>query len=553
MPGVDRDTAVAGEVLPSASAEEFVLTDAVVVTADAAMPRARSLHVRGGRIVSVSTSSTPASSRSRDLPRMACGGRIVVPGFVDAHAHVFAWGERLLTLDLGASSSIAEIRRAIHEQVLAHPQPGWIRARGYDEFRLREKRHPDRRDLDAVAPMHPVRLTHRSGHAHVLNSVALALAGITRDSADPPGGIIERELASGEPTGVLFGMHQTVARVVPALSPREADRAIAHASDSLVSKGITTVHDTSPRNDLRRLEAYRGWRRRGLLRPRLRMAIGWEAFDALDVGQAQEIVADECVGQAQEMPTDECVGLAGVKVIVHQTTGSLDPPQSRLDALIERIHRSGWQAIVHAIEPAAIAAACAAIERAVALAPRDHRHRIEHCSVCPPALARRIAAAGITVVTHPSFVHFNGARYLATVPEEEQNDLYPLATLLAAGVAVAAASDLPVVPPDPLVGMHAAMTRCTADGRLLGSAQAITPAAALAMHTIDAARAMRLEGDRGALHPGALADFVVLDGDPLRMPARADDRVTVHSTWIGGQCVYERNQKQCSGSKGKSE
>lgn len=541
MPVVDRDATVTGEVLPSARTKEFVLTDAVVVTADAAMPRARSLHVRDGRIVSVSASATPASSESRDLPRVACDGRIVVPGFVDAHAHVFAWGERLLTLDLGASSSIAEIQRALREHVLAHPQPAWIRARGYDEFRLREKRHPDRRDLDAAAPLHPVRLTHRSGHAHVLNSVALALAGITSDRPDPPGGIIERELALGEPTGVLFGMHESIARVVPALSSQEADRAIAHASASLVSKGITTLHDTSPRNDLRRFDAYRAWRRRGLLLPRLRMAIGWAAFDALDVGQEQEIAADECMG------------LAGVKVIVHETTGSLDPPQSRLDAIIERIHRSGWQAIVHAIEPAAIAAACAAIERALARAPRDHRHRIEHCSVCPPALARRIAAAGITVVTHPSFVHFNGARYLATVREEERDDLYPLATLLAAGVAVAAASDLPVVPPDPLVGIHAAVMRCTADGRLLGSAQAITPAAALALHTIDAARAMRLEGDRGALRPGALADFVVLDGDPLRMPARAEDRATVHSTWIGGQRVYEHNQERCSGSKEENE
>lgn len=526
MSGRGRPAAGARYVRPSEPAGEFVLVDAVVLTVDPAMPHARSIHVRDGRIVSVSSAAAPASCTSSRLPRVSCGGRIVAPGFVDAHAHVFAWGERLATLDLGMASSIEAIQHAICDHVLAHPQPGWIRARGYDESRLREKRHPDRHDLDAVAPLHPVRLTHRSGHAHVLNSVALAQAGITSDSADPPGGLIERDLATGEPTGLLFEMHETLARAMPPLAPGEADRAIALASDSLVAAGITSVHDTSARNDLRRLDSFRGWSRRGLLRPRLRMALGWPAFDALDVAEADRIDADERVD------------VGGVKVIVHEATGRLEPSQAELDAIIERIHRAGWQAIVHAVEPAPIVAACAAIERALARLPRPggHRHRIEHCSVCPPALARRVAAAGITVVTHPSFVHFSGARYLETMPTDELRDLYPLAELHRAGVAVAASSDAPVAPPDPLVGVRAAVTRRTDDGRTLGGEQAVAPEQALRMCTIEASRAMCIENDRGMLCAGAAADFVVLDRSPL--DATPDAPVRVLQTWVGGERVY---------------
>lgn len=507
---------------------DLLFTNANVITLDDSMPRARSLRVRGSRIVSVSTQPDPGAAVDAGVRRIDCAGKTIVPGFIDAHGHVFAHGERLLTLDVGprAVSSIADIRQLIGARAASMSSNEWIRARGYDEFHLLEKRHPDRRDLDAAAPRNPVRLTHRSGHAHVLNSAALALAGITRETEDPPGGLIERDLATGEPTGLLYGMHEIIARVVLRLDGEQADRAIALASDSLVSSGITSVHDTSARNDLARLDAFRDWSRRGLLRHRVRMAIGWDAFARLDAAElAQLAVADP----------DERVAASGVKIIVHETTGRLSPSQPELDARVDRIHRSGWQAIVHAIEPSTIEAACTAIERALARAPRDdHRHRIEHCSVCTPQLARRIAAAGIVVVTHPAFLRFHGERYLRTLSGDELRHLYPLATLLRHGVAVAGSADFPVAPPEPLVGIRAAVTRRAGNGETVLADQAIDPMAALRLFTIEAARAMRIEDTRGSIRPGALADLAVLDGDPTGVELDNAAPVAVHSTWIDG-------------------
>lgn len=515
---------------------DLLFTNANVVTLDPTLQNARSIRVRGDRIVAVSAQPDPGRGGDARVRRIDCAGRALVPGFIDAHGHVFAHGERLLTLDVGpgAVGSIAQMAQRIRAQAQAQPEHEWIRARGYDEFHLLENRHPTRHDLDAAAPSHPVRLTHRSGHAHVLNSVALARAGITRDSEDPPDGVIDRNLETGEPTGLLYGMHEHIARVVPRLSDTQADRAVELASDSLASFGVTTVHDTSARNDLRRLESFRQWSLRGRLRTRVRMAVGWTAFERLTRAELAELAADSA-GSADR------VSAAGVKAIVHEATGSLAPPQSELDDIVEAIHRSGWQAILHAVEPATIGASCAAIERALARAPRkDHRHRIEHGSVCPPPLARRIAASGITVVTHPGFVYFHGERYLRTMPDEELRDLYPLKTLAQSGVALAGSADFPVSPPDALAGMRAAVTRRAANGELVGMEQAIDALAALRLFTTGAAHALRVESDRGALRPGALADFVILDGDPTVAEAGDPGPIGVVATWVGGELVFER-------------
>ncbi|MCL4181908.1 MAG: amidohydrolase [Burkholderiaceae bacterium] len=515
---------------PQRGPADLVLANANVVTLDPQRPSARSIRIRNGRIAEVSVAADPWKSFDTAM-RIDCTGKTVVPGFIDAHCHVFAYGERLLTLDLGpgAVGSIADIQRRIAGKVGSLMPAAWVRGRGYDEFHLAEKRHPTRWDLDAVAPVNPVRLTHRSGHAHVLNSAALALAGITHETGDPVDGMIDRDLASGEPTGLLYGMHDELARIVPALSGEQADHAIGLASESLVSVGITSVHDTSARNDVRRLAAFRRWRKRGLLRSRVQMAIGWSAFEAL---------ADNATGLADD---DGLATACGVKILVHETTGRLSPSQGELDAMVERIHRNGFQAILHAVEPAAIEAACIAIERALEASPHpDSRHRIEHCSVCPPDLARRIGAAGITVVTHPAFLYFHGERYLRTMPSGELRHLYPLATLKRYGVALAGSADFPVAPPDPLAGIRAAVSRRAKNGERLLPEEAIRPEAALALFTTNAARALRVESHRGSISPGKVADLVVLSDDPTRHVEAAEATV-VEKTFIDGRMVFERN------------
>lgn len=498
----------------------IVFANANVLTLDAARPRARSVQIAGDRIVAVSADPDPCTDG--DVARIDCRGSTIVPGFVDAHVHIAGYARSLAEFDAGPgrARTIDELQRVLRAAVAGTPEGEWITGRGWDDFIL--GRAPTRTDLDAVAPRHPVSLQHRSGHAQVLNSVALARVGIGTDTGDPEDGLIDRDPTSGDPTGLLFGMQRTVAACVPRRDAAAVERGIARAAARLRALGVTALHDTSPGNGPLRLEQLRQWRRRGLLPQRVHAAIGWEAFEPLD-DRTLAALAD-----------GDGVRLTGVKLTIHERTGRLSPDVDELARRVARIHASGLQALMHAVEPPAIEAACAAVERALRRMPHpDARHRIEHASVCPPPLARRIADAGIVVVTQPGFIHAHGPRYCRTVDPGDQPHLYPLATLLSAGVVVAASSDAPAGPADPLVGMRAAVSRRGSDGVLVGATQAISPRQALPLFALAAAQAMRAEHECGSLRPGRFADFVVLSGDPTAASPDTESRVL--QTVIGGR------------------
>jgi predicted amidohydrolase YtcJ len=197
--------------------------------------------------------------------------------------------------------------------------------------------------------------------------------------------------------------------------------------------------------------------------------------------------------------------------------------------------------LLHAIEEHAVVSACSAIEQALETYPKaDHRHRIEHCSVCRPALAKRLASAGIVVATQPAFVYYNGERYLSTVPQEDLAHLYPVATLIRHGVPVAGSSDCPVVPPNPLIGIYAAVSRKSENGEPVLPGEKIAPLEALSLFTHNAARATRTETTRGSIRPGKAADMVVLSGDPTGVPEEAIKDIQVDMTIIDGKVVWQR-------------
>jgi predicted amidohydrolase YtcJ len=194
---------------------------------------------------------------------------------------------------------------------------------------------------------------------------------------------------------------------------------------------------------------------------------------------------------------------------------------------------------IHAVERPAIESACNAIEFAAERVPgASGRDRIEHCAVCGPALARRIAKLGIAIVTQPAFLYFHGDRYLETVPQKDLPDLYPLKTLIDNGVSVAASSDSPVDPPSPLIGIYSAVTRRAKTGALVSGEQAISPWVALRMHCRDAARAV-LDGDaRGTIAPGMAADLAVLSDDPTGVAPESIKDIMVKMTIVGGEIAW---------------
>ncbi|MBN1615132.1 MAG: amidohydrolase [Deltaproteobacteria bacterium] len=511
------------EALPA-----LALINARVITMDPACPRSESVAIRGGRIESVGRTDDRQLLEWSGFRILDCRGRTVLPGFIDAHIHLHAFAESLMEPDLGHRSgvdSIEGIRRILREEARKRPFGTWIQCRGYHEFHLREKRHPGRRDLDGAAPDHFVKLTHATGHAHVLNSAALRHLGITIESPDPEGGWIERDLETGEPTGVLFEMGSWLARRVPGIGTAMMEEAAERAGKALLALGITSVQDASSRNDLDRWELFRCWQSAGRFRSRISMMSGIEAFCD---GQFE--------GSLREEGGDRRLNFGGVKIVLTEATGRLHPDIKTLCALVHDVHRRGNRVAIHAVEEGAIEAALEAIEAAQRKIPgKDCRHRIEHCSVCPPELAARIAAAGVLVVTQPPFVYYHGDRYLETVPDNQLPWLYPLKTLQANGVKVAGSSDSPIVPASPLVGIGAAVNRRSERGKAVTAKEAITPQEALALYTIGAAEAGFAEKDTGSIKPGKRADLVVLDEDPLQVPPEKIGGIEVLATVLDGE------------------
>jgi predicted amidohydrolase YtcJ len=305
------------------------------------------------------------------------------------------------------------------------------------------------------------------------------------------------------------------------------------ADQELLSKGITSIQDASISNNPQRWADVVYLKKSSILGPRVNFMLGVSAFERVGLG-AFTPFADE-----------RQLRLNSVKIIVDETTGSLCPTQAELDRMVFEIHQSGLQAAIHAIEEKAIKAAAASIHSAQARLLREDphhrpRHRIEHCSVCPPELAREIARLGVMVVTQPSFIYHNGDRYLETVEKQQLNHLYPIRTLFQSGVRVAGSSDCPVVPPDPLLGVHGAMTRMSETGREVLAQEAVSLEQAIALYTVCGAEATREEHIKGTIAPGKLADLVVLNADPFELPPHELKSLAVEMTILNGEVVWVR-------------
>ena len=508
------------------------ITNAVIQTMDPDFPGADSLIIQDDRILAVGTEEKLGDLINKHTHVANLNGRTILPGFFDAHLHFRALAESLVTLNLSPDqgvSSISNIQEKIHQERLRQPPGKWIRAGGYNEIYLAEQRDPTRWDLDKAAPDHPVRLTHRSGHAQVLNSSALKFLDITIESPDPPGGLMERDLETGEPSGIFYGSGDFISALIPPLEKNQLEQGVKLANAELIRTGITSFCDASSRNDLERRQSFEKWKVDGLLESRVVMMLGVKGF--------REYQADPFpikIKRNQLMP-------GPVKIILEETTGKLYPSREDLNEIVLAIHKSGMQAAIHAIEDTAVEAACTAIEQAQQQYPGEHpRHRIEHCSLCPPDLARRIASLGITVVSNPAFIYFSGDRYLKTIPPPLLNMLYPFAGLIKNGVLFAAGSDAPISPVSPMAGIYGAVTRKSREGDIVGKDEKIGMYDAIAMYTKNAAASVFDEHNRGSISPGKFADLVVLSDNPFAVSEDALKDIQVEMTIIGGKIVFSR-------------
>jgi len=237
---------------------------------------------------------------------------------------------------------------------------------------------------------------------------------------------------------------------------------------------------------------------------------------------------------------DNQLRLGGVKIVLNEATGELYPPQPELNQRVFDASRDGFQIAIHAVRQSSVEATIVALENAQRQLPQSgRRHRIEHCSECPPHLLKRLKKLQAVVVTQPPFLYYSGARYLSLMPADQLQWLYRFKALLESGIIVAGSSDSPVVPDNPLVGIYAAVTRRAESGQQLLPHECISASQALAMYTINAACASFEEGIKGSITPGKLADIVVLSNDPIKSPPEQIKDIKVEMTIIGGKLVWE--------------
>jgi len=513
-----------------AQAADLVLYNGNILTIDPQQPRAELVATEAGEIVWVG-SNTDLDLFKERKKLINCEGKTVIPGFNDAHTHVLAYASSLLSIDCSPASvaSISDIQGKIRQQAERVPQGTWLKASGYNEFYLSECRHPTRHDLDRAAPYHPVKLTHRSMHACVLNSLALSLADISIETPDPPGGLIDRELETGEPSGILFGMNSYInEQVMPPLSDEELRQGVRLANQSFLSSGITSIQDATVRNGLEQWQTFLKLKEGGELVPRVCMMFGLHALSNLkDRGLLPGY-------------GDHGLRLGAVKIALDETRGQLNPSQEELNEGVLTAHQDGFQVAIHAVEEGTVEAAAIALEYCLHRSPKaDHRHRLEHCSVCSPPLLRRLQDVDAVVVTQPGFIYFSGERYLNDVPDTQLPWLYRTRSFLENGLRPAGSSDCPVAPCDPLVGVYAAVTRKAESGQVLSPEEAISPGEALRIYTLSGAYASFEERLKGSIEIGKLADLVVLSADPTRVPPEEIKEIRVEKTIIGGEVAWE--------------
>jgi predicted amidohydrolase YtcJ len=535
---------------------DLVLLGGHVLTMDDHNRRAQAVAVADGKIAAVGANAEIAPCIGPRTTVVHLAGRTAMPGFVDPHNHFSLTTFEPVSVDcrVPPHRSIRSILDAIAAAAQDLPHGRWIRGWGFRTWLVEEQRPISRWELDEAAPHHPVCLMDASCHACYANSAALALAGIDRHTPDPPHGWIRRD-ARGEPDGTLWEgamdlVHDVSLRAYLEYYREAVPDLVAHNARRHLACGITSVGDALVTPDAAALYRLAEAQRR--LPLVLHQMLGGARFFAPPLGVARGEIADGHVsdrlrGGTMKLfmdPVFPSYALIRRHACGHEERyGERYYTQEEADQLVLEAHRQGLQVAVHCLGNWAIEQALTAFERAQRRHPRaDPRFRIEHWSLTTVEQIRRARDLGVTAVVQPAFLFTHGERYAERAAEVGGAVRpLPLASMRREGLRVAASSDSPCAPVEPLLGLYAAVTRRTRrDGTPIAPEEAVTLLEALRMYTIDAAYAMGREREVGSLERGKRADLVVLSHDPTAVdPARLRD-IAVEQTYVEGRLLFRR-------------
>ena len=535
---------------------DTVVIKARVYTVNSRQPWADALAVRGGNIVAAGAAAQIEKYRGASTRVIDAGGRLVLPGFTDCHIHFMDGSLSLQRINVEDVKTISGIQQRVKEFAAAHPKDPWILGRGWSYDVFGAAALPDKKYLDEVVPDRPVLLEGYDGHTYWANSKALAAAGITRDTPDPPNGKIVRD-AKGEPTGTLKedAAAELVQRVIPQPSREERLQALRQGMAAANKAGLVRVHSAG--GDFAYLDLLNELRERGQLTLR---------FYVSDIVRPPELTAEEIskLEQARDKYHDKWIAGGAVKffldgVVESHTAAMLqpyadDPSQSgklfwdpdKYKQAVAELNGRGFQVFTHAIGDRAVRLALDSYAAAYrANKGKDLRDRVEHIETISAADIPRFGQLGVIASMQPLHSYPDADTLKVWSPNigpERTTRAWVWHSIAASGGRLAFGSDWPVVTLSPWPGVQTALTRQTAEGTPAGGfvpSERITLPQTIEAYTLGAAYAGHREKTEGSLELGKVADLIILNQDLFKIPANQANKTQVLLTMVGGKIVYQ--------------
>ncbi|MBW8862339.1 MAG: amidohydrolase [Acidobacteria bacterium] len=523
---------------------DLLVVNARVLTSDTAAPRAQAFAVKNGRFTAVGSNDEVRNLSAAAATVIDAQQMTIAPGFIDAHSHP-SGVEELFGVNTNLRT-VREIQAAIHRKAEMTAPEVWINGFMFDDTKL--DRPLTRRDLDEATTEHPVAVAHRGGHTTWYNSKALTLAGITKDTPDPPDGRFFRE--NGELTGRVAenarDVFDHVSRTESVTPDEQRDRArkgMAHMSKLFNAAGLTSVHNAMAVPE--QILAYEDCRRSGELTHRAYLMVHHDtpAYTGLKAANIYSGFGDEWIrvggvkfvadGSASERTMRMSTPFVGTT-----DYGILTMTQDQLHEAVDDAHVHNFQVGVHANGDVTIDMVLKAYERALAKWPDpNRRHRIEHCTLVNADLIRRIKASGVIPTPFWTYVYYHGEKW-KEYGDDKLAWMFAHKSFLDAGIRVPGASDYEPGPFEPLMAIQSMVTRKDYKGRVWGASQKVTVDQALTIATVNGAYASHEENIKGSITAGKLADFVVLEKDPHDVDPDQIINIKVNRTVIGGKTVF---------------
>ena len=532
------------------AAPTLIILNASVHTMNAAQPTAQALAISGNRIVAVGANNEIQRLAGESTRVIHARGQLVLPGFNDAHVHFMSGGFQLASVDLRSANTPQEFAERLRDFAAKLPKGSWITGGDWDHERWPDAKLPTRELIDRYTPNTPVFVNRLDGHMALANSLALKLAGVTRSTKDPDGGVIVRDPATGEPTGILKDAAQSfVWKVIPTPTFEEKLTAARTATNHAASLGVTSVQDMSAGADV---SVYQALLDRAELKTRIYgmwPLPRWELLAQTGVrahfGSAMlrtgglKGFADGSLGSTTALffePYRDAPNTSGIP------SDEMFPD----GAMLERVRgadRAGLQVMIHAIGDRANDIILSIYERVEKEnGDRDRRFRIEHAQHLRPQDIPRFGRDHVIASMQPYHAIDDGRWAEKRIGPERTKTTYAFRSLLDSGATLAFGTDWTVAPLDPLLTIYAAVTRRTLDGKNPNGwipEQAISVEEAVRAYTVGSAIAEFQENEKGTITPGKLADVVMLSRDILKIDPKEIEKVKVVLTIMDGRVVYE--------------